>query len=258
MVAEKVAPKKPIGALVLHGFTSNFNCVDGVLPRLEKHGLPYRMPALRGHQTQAVDLRGVVWHDWLDDGERALVDLLQEVEQVVIVSLSMGSLVGIELAIKYPQQVAGLVCIAPALKAYGPNSRVASLLAKVLKNYKFKPAADHWCEPKLYWERNKNYMAVPTTAIVEFLRFTEHVRPSQKLQQISVPLLVIETKRDKVVYASESERLYNTVSSVSKQLKWFEKSGHEMLLDCEAEQVLDEIETFVVEQIKLKEQAIIK
>ena len=258
MVAEKFTPKKPLGALVLHGFTSNFNCVDGVLPRLAKYDLPYRMPALRGHQTQAADLRGVVWQDWLDDGERALKDLLQEVEQVVVVALSMGSLVGIELSIKYPQQVAGLVCIAPALKAYGPNSRVAAVLAMVLKNYKFKPAADQWCEPKLYWERNKNYMTVPTKAIVEFLRFTEHVRPDQKLRQVSVPLLVIETKRDKVVYASELQRLYDTVSSAAKQLKWFEKSGHEMLLDCEAEQVLDEIETFIAEQVRLKEQATTK
>lgn len=239
--------KKPLGGLVLHGFTSNFNCVDGVLPRLEKLGLPYRMPALRGHQTKSEDLQGVIWKDWVDDGEKALLDLLTECEQVVIISLSMGSLVGIELAIKYPAKVAGLVCVAPALKAYGPSSQVANLLAKVMKNYKFKADGSSWGDPELYWKNNKNYMQVPTKSIVEFIRFTEYSRKPEHLRQVNVPLLVISSHRDKVVYHTEAERLYNTASSRDKKLKWFDKSSHEMLLDCEAENIFDEIESFVAE-----------
>jgi carboxylesterase len=239
--------KKPLGGLVLHGFTSNFNCVDGVLPRLMQHEIPWRMPALRGHQSTPAALRGVVWRDWFDDGETALLELFNEVEQVIVISLSMGSLVGIELALRHPDKIAGLVCIAPALKAYGPNSTVASLIAKVMKNFKFKDEGDQWCDPKLYAERNKNYMEVPTSSIVEFLKFTEHTRQPERLQQIRMPLLVISTVRDKKVYHTEAQRLYDTASSQQKKIKFFEKSSHEMLLDCEAEQVLDLVEEFVVE-----------
>lgn len=239
--------KKPLGGLVLHGFTSDFNCVDGVLPRLEKLGVPYRMPALRGHQSKPEDLKGVVWKDWVDDGEKAFLDLLNECEQVVIIGLSMGSLVGIELSLKYPSKVAGLVAIAPALKAYAPSSLVGSLLAKVMKTYKFKADGSSWGDPELFWKNNKNYMQVPTASIVEFIKFTEYARKPEHLKLITVPLLVISSHNDKVVYHTEAERLYETASSKDKRIKWFDKSSHEMLLDCEAGRIFDEIESFVAE-----------
>lgn len=251
-----VTVKKPLGVLVLHGFTSHFNCVSGVLPRVEKYGLPTRMPALRGHQSTPQDLQGVVWHDWYDDGERALLDLVKEVRQVVVVALSMGSLVGIELTIKHPDKIAGLVCVAPALKLKGaPNALVAGLVvAPLLKTYKFKAdkTAQSWGDPALFWKHNKNYSEVPTKSLVELIKFSEYVRKPEHLRQLTPPLLVIETRRDEAVEPEQAQRLYDLASSQSKTIKWFDKTSHEMLLDCEAAQVLDVIEEFVV---KLERQA---
>ncbi len=57
-------PRYPrLGVLLLHGFTSSVRTVEGLVPRLEAAGLPYRMPVLRGHGTRYQDLAGVKAHD---------------------------------------------------------------------------------------------------------------------------------------------------------------------------------------------------
>jgi esterase/lipase len=48
-----------LGALILHGLTSSLDCVNGLVPYMERNGIPYRMPVLRGHMTKAEDLIGV-------------------------------------------------------------------------------------------------------------------------------------------------------------------------------------------------------
>ncbi|NLE76167.1 MAG: alpha/beta fold hydrolase [Chloroflexi bacterium] len=110
----------PFGGLILHGFTSSLDCVSPLIPVMEKHGLPYRMPVLRGHSTQPEDLRGVGWRDWYADAEAALQDLLGEAEKAIVMGLSMGGLVALQLAGDYPDRVGGLVCIAAALRVNNP------------------------------------------------------------------------------------------------------------------------------------------
>ena len=68
-----------LGVLLLHGYTSSLDTVNGLLPTLERMGLPYRMPVLRGHGTHPRDLRGVTARDWYGDASAALDDLLREV-----------------------------------------------------------------------------------------------------------------------------------------------------------------------------------
>src|SRR4051812_28806156 len=77
-----------LGVLLLHGYTSSLDTVNGLLPTIERLGLPYRMPVLRGHGTQPSDLRGVTWHDWVADGSAALDELLKEVPRAAVVGLS--------------------------------------------------------------------------------------------------------------------------------------------------------------------------
>src|SRR4051812_27268772 len=79
-----------VGVLLLHGLTSSLATVSGLVPHLEAAGLPYAMPTLRGHGTKPEDLRGVTWHGWYEDAERALDELLTRCDRVVVMGLSMG------------------------------------------------------------------------------------------------------------------------------------------------------------------------
>lgn len=101
-----------LGVLLLHGFTSGLRALDGLVPHLEAAGLPFRMPVLRGHGTRWEDLKGVTAADWHADAEAALLDLARDVDAVVVVGLSMGGLVALELAMNHPMRVAAVVPVA--------------------------------------------------------------------------------------------------------------------------------------------------
>ena len=85
-----MAEKKPLGLLILHGFTGSLDTVKALVPRAEARGWPWRMPVMRGHGTKYQDLVGVRYGDWVADAEAALDDLLAECDKVVIAGLSMG------------------------------------------------------------------------------------------------------------------------------------------------------------------------
>src|SRR5215218_9616244 len=84
-----------VGVLLLHGLTSSLATVSGLVPHLEAAELPHAMPTLRGHGTKPEDLRGVTWHGWYEDAERALDELLARCDRVVVMGLSMGGVVAL-------------------------------------------------------------------------------------------------------------------------------------------------------------------
>jgi carboxylesterase len=237
--------KAPVGVLLLHGLTSHLDCIDPVVPRLEKHNIPYRLPVLRGHMTKPADLTGVKWQDWVEDGKQSMNDLLQECDMVLPVALSMGSLVALNLALDYPTKIQGLVAIAPALRLKSKLSPLVPLIAKFQKQYQFKP------DPKGYFDQEqarttRNYPGLPTAALVEFVKMGTRLRNRTLLSKVTVPTLVLAAVHDRTIEPQSALFLYENLGSQDKKLVWFDHSGHEMLRDAQREEVLDAIEEFVV------------
>jgi carboxylesterase len=241
--------KKPLGCLVLHGFTSHTNVVEAVVPRLKKHAIPYRLPALRGHATKPEDLYGVKWQDWVEDANRAMDELLQEADKVLIVALSMGALVGMDLCINRQEEIIGFVALAPALKIYlpVPENIVPALTKTVMRKVALKAKAENYFAPETL-QKNRNYSWIPGEALLTFIEFTQRMRNPEMMKRITTPLFIIATTNDKIVDHRQAQHLYNNVSSKDKRLTWFHRTSHEILLDGETEAVLDEIEKYVLEK----------
>lgn len=237
--------KAPVGVLLLHGLTSHLDCIDPVVPVLEKYNLPHRMPVLRGHMTKPEDLIGVTETDWIEDGQNALDDLLQECDRVLPVALSMGSLVALNLALNNPGKLQALVAIAPALKLKSKLSSFAPLIARVQKFYTFKP------DPKGYFDQEqarttRNYPGLPTSALVEFIRMGARLRNPALLSQVKIPTLVLAAVHDRTIDPNMPLFLYNNLGSRDKKLIWFDHTGHEMLRDAQRDEVVAAVEKFVV------------
>ena len=228
-----------IGVLLLHGFTSHTDTVSGLLPHLEEAGIPYEMPWLRGHGSHWSDLRGVTARDWYTDAERALVTLAGRVDRVVVVGLSMGGLVGLELAMRHPELIAGLCTVAAALRFADPLSGLTPLLERVIGSW---PSPDGFNDPALA-SRSRNYKRFPTAAFGELLRYAQHIEG--RLSEVHVPLSVLHSKKDRVIAPVAANTIYEKVSSLHRDITWYEASGHEMLQDLEADRVLGDIMDFV-------------
>ncbi len=238
----------PIGCLVLHGFTSCSDSVNRVPARLMHHGLPYRMPVLRGHGTQPEDLFGVTWHDWYADADAAFRDLRREVDHVIVIGLSMGGLVALHLAAAHQREVAAVVALAPAMRFFNRYAPYAAYAAPV-KPMWGDPNRDMgvgWGDPEL-GRQHGNYRQFPISAFASLYRYAQVVE--RQLPRITAPALLLHSRVDQTIPGAASEAVYRQISSVDKQLLWFERSGHEMLRDIEASAVLDHVEHFVLRQV---------
>lgn len=201
------------------------------------------MPILPGHCTRPEDLVGVTWRDWVADADQALRDLLGEVDHVIVVGLSMGGLVAFWLALEHPNQLAGVVAIAPALRLADTTVPFAPLLARARSWVDVSMRA--YSDPELA-RLNTNYTRIPITVVQELVAMQRAVEP--RLPELQVPLLVVGARRDRVVRPSRVTTVHMKAGSADKRLVWLERSGHEMLRDLEREAVMDFVDAYVTER----------
>lgn len=240
----KELPKyNSVGVLLLHGFTSSLKTVDGLVPYLEKHKIPVSMPILRGHGTEYTDMVGTTSRDWYDDGERALLKLAKKVDKVIIVGLSMGGLVAIDLGIHHSDKVAAVVNVATALRFADPLSG----LTPVISNF-----IDFWPSPNAYNSKecakaNKNYPKFSTKAFSSLYHYAREIE--MRLPRLKVPTLVLQSKKDQIIDPKAAQIIYDKVGSGHRDICWLEKSGHEMMQDLERKKVFSRIEKYVLQFI---------
>ncbi len=224
-----------LGVLLLHGYTSSVRTVDGLVPYLDEAGIPYRMPVLRGHGTTYEDLRGVTSRDWYADAEAALLELSKEVDRVAVVGLSMGGLVALELAMNHPDLVATTVTVAAALRFKDPLAGLTPLLAKVVGS---------WPSPESFNDLSlkvncENYPKFTTDSFSSLYAYAQEIE--SRLHEVSTPVCVLQSKKDQVIAPVAANVIYELVSSPNREIHWFERSGHEMMQDMEADAVFESI-----------------
>ncbi len=231
---------RKVGVLLLHGFTSSTKTVDGITPMLTEAKIPFRVPVLRGHGTVYTDLAGVTAADWYEDAEKALLELASEVDQVVVVGLSMGGLMALELGIRHPDKICGVVTWAAALRFKDPLAPVAPALSRFIKSW---PSPNAFTDQSLRTAGNDNYPKFMTDAFGSLLEQSKVTE--KRLGLFQVPLCVIGAKKDTVVDPLAANILYRDVASQHREIHWFHKSGHEMGLDLERKQVFQTTLGFV-------------
>jgi len=228
-----------VGVLLLHGFTSSTRTVDGMVPYLEKRRIPYAMPVLRGHGTHYRDMAGTTADDWYADAEKALLELSAKVDKVIVVGLSMGGLVAIDLGIRHPDKIASLVTMATALKFKDPLSGLSEYLSRAVK---FWPSPNAYNDKECA-ENNRNYPKFATDAFVSLYKYSREVE--MRLPELMAPIMILQSKKDQIVSPVSANLIYEGVSSEFRDIVWFKRSGHEMGQDMEAAQVFETIDSFI-------------
>lgn len=243
---------KPYGVLIVHGFTSSLDCVNGLEPPLQALGLPTRMPVLCGHGAESPEaLCGVTWHDWMADAEAALEDLLTEAERAILFGHSMGGLVALTLAADHPDVVDSVVVAAAAIQLASvfapgrPLHFLAPLVARLLDKVDMPPT---YADPELA-QYDTNYAWAPTDAASSLFEFAKATR--RRLPEVQVPALIMQSRRDTTVAHQSARIIYRGISTPpdQKRIVWFEVTEHEMFRDCEREAAIATVVDYVRERI---------
>ena len=233
----------PLGVLLLHGFTSSLDTVNGLVPHLERAGLPYEMPTLHGHGSAPADLVGATWHRWYEDTERALDRLLDRCDRAIVVGFSMGGVAALHLGVQRPEQLAGIVAIAPALRLNITGKWLLPFLGRL--HYQAKVDARRAFEDADLATRSTNYRTAPISAVYSLVQFGKVVE--RELPRLRVPLLILYSPRDRVVLPEGARLAYERAGTPPgrKAIRAFERSGHEMLMDCQRDEAFAAIMAFI-------------
>jgi carboxylesterase len=229
-----------IGCLLIHGFTSFPSSLEALIPELDKRAIPWQLPILSGHNTTPNDLEGITWHDWQQDIRRGFRELLIQASQVVIIGFSMGALLALELANQFPQNIVGLILLSPALQFTLPIAKYTPELSKYIKRVPDIPLLG-FSTPQLAL-KHKHYYWFPSETFLYYWQRTQNFDPM--LDHVKQPTLIIHAKKDRLAAWSGAEHIYNTIPATDKKIIWLKKSGHEILLDIEAQTVIQHIFSF--------------
>ena len=229
-----------IGVVLVHGFTSTPSVMRPWAEFLNSHGFSVRVPLLPGHGTSLEDLEGISWMQWPEEIEGHLKDLLNDCEKVFLCGFSMGGAASIHVAERYQSHLAGLILVNPMIHRKGAWPTAVKYASRFIKSFG-TAGSDIKRDDVVQWK----YDRTPLKAAHQLLLLLENVRPL--LPKIKAPLLLIRSKTDHTLPASNSDLILEKIGSPVRQEVILHNSYHVAPLDHDQEQIFIESLKFIRE-----------
>jgi carboxylesterase len=224
------------GGLLLHGFTGSPASLRPLGEHLAANGIVVACPRLPGHGTDDWnDLSGSTAAGWLAAAEEALAGL-SGCDGVVVVGLSMGGALALQLAAVKPDAFRGVVLINPYVRdprlAAAPVARLFVRSVKGIGNDIHRPGQDEVCNER-----------IPMRTLAEANRLLRSARAA--LPQLRLPLLVFSSPQDHTVDPGNSRLVMERAGSESRELIGLPSSYHVATLDYDADAIFERTLAFV-------------
>ena len=228
-----------VGVLFCHGFTGSPWSLLEWAKMTAAAGYRVSLPRLPGHGTSWQELNVTEWRDWYGAAEHAFLELRANCDTVFIAGLSMGCALALRLAEKYPDQVAGLALVNPAVLG---SAKMRAL--PVLHHFRAS-AKSIGSDISELGIQELAYERTPLKAANSMMRMWVDVRAC--LDLVSCPLLVFRSATDHVVPAASTAFVLSHVSSDVITERILEHSYHVATMDRDKEQIFTESLQFFAE-----------
>jgi alpha-beta hydrolase superfamily lysophospholipase len=221
-----------------------------------------------GYAVYAVDLRG----RGKSDGERfyvkdvseyeadvdALINLAKSREpklQTFLLGHSAGGVTSVIYTLDYQKELDGLICMNFAYQVPSPDFAIAALkgLAHVvphahvvaLKNENFSR------DPAAVKAMNEDPLIAHETQPTSTMAALAHAdeRLKKEFGKITLPVLIMHGKADKVTKWEGSQEFYDKAGSTDKTLKLYDGHYHDMLNDTGKETVIRDIQQWLATHV---------
>jgi len=227
--------------LVLHGFTGTTQSMRYLGQELNrKFGFSVLGPVLPGHGTSPDEMEKTDFMDWMGAAEDAFQTLAKRGSPVFVTGLSMGGMLTLGLAERFPDQVAG---IAPINAIAGENDGVLAEL--VLDRNAPARIPGIGSDIKAQGVDELAYSEVPVSCLRSV--YLAQAAIGDILYKITCPTLVIKSREDHVVHEGNANRVMTRISSADKRLLWLEESYHVATLDNDKALIVERIGRFFTE-----------
>ncbi len=236
-----------VGCLLLHGFPGAPAEMRPLGEYLAARDVTTAAPLLPGMGTVPEDLLRVTWRAWVGAAETALGQLAEKCRAVFVCGLSMGGALALYLAAQRP--VAGVAALAPAILPSDRRMAIAGLVRPFMPWVGPSNAPDDLADPSaraLTW----HYLRYPTASVLQVRRLIGAAR--RALPLVRCPILVIQSPRDGTLDPAGAQWAYERIAATDKTLVWLERSGHNIAVDAEREQVFDLVYRFIDRLTKIR------
>lgn len=232
-------PGGTTGCLLIHGFTGTPKEMRMLADSLALEGYTVLAPRLFGHATTPEDMARARFNDWIACVEDGMNLLKGCTEKQVVMGLSMGGVLALIAAARF-DFCAAVTFSAPCALPRDPRAKLLPLIGRLnLHIQKGKPdwrnidaARDH-----------KDYPFYPSRSIIELDRLIKLMLG--ELENISVPVLLVQSKTDRGIPAESLETLHARLPDIDKSTFWVEDSGHVIIREPEREKIFTQVKSFL-------------
>ncbi|MFT5221839.1 MAG: carboxylesterase [Glaciecola sp.] len=221
-----------VGCVVVHGFTGNPNSTRPLGEFLASQGHAVEVVRLPGHGTNVKDMATTRYADWRAEVAGVVDDLASRTDRIVLIGLSMGATICLDVAASSPDQVDAVASInAPILDRKGLLAKLAPYLEKILPVVPAKLAGIVENDIAKGGDE-KGYDKVPAASANSLL--VELPRIRAKLLDLTMPVLVAVSAQDHTVPPENSAALRELLGSQRVTHLPLERSFHVATLDHDA------------------------
>jgi len=224
------------GLLLIHGFTGSPGEMRPLAEHFAQEGYSVTAPVLAGHCSTVEEMNGTSHSDWIQSAYNAYMDLVCDTDRIIVIGHSMGGLIAFYLANRY--KVAGVVSMCTPIYFAdwrAPFTPVISL---------FKPVhRGRITRNEEIAQYQGGYDETPLRAMRSLIRLRNVVK--DELGAFMAPLLVQQARRDMTVRPASARYIYDHVGSDSKDIKWYERSGHILPVDVDRKEVWADALAFI-------------
>lgn len=239
------------GVLLVHGLTGTPAEMRHFGRQLTRKGLSVACPQLAGHCDSVAALKASTWQDWYRSVEESFDAMKRECSKVYVAGLSMGALLGLLLAARKKDALAGVILLSPTFFYDGwniPKWRQRLLLPLVI----YTPLRHFisWEEPPPYGIKDERVRAM-VSAVLEnrdsqtadkighFKTPASVIRESkgliraakQCLRSVLRPALVIHSTEDDMASIKNAHFVTSRIGSSQVETFFVDDSYHVLTLD---------------------------
>jgi carboxylesterase len=223
------------GVLVVHGIGGTPAHLRMLAQHLNTAGCTVHGPLLEGHGTSLEHMEQTDRSDWLETARQGYHRLAEECDRVHLFGFSMGGLLSLKLAADLP--VASLTTLNTPVKLHDRRQPIARILQYFQRFHMWEgDELEPEGEAARYWV---GYEGIPVKGGVQLLDLIRETKA--RMSDVTVPLLVIQSRVDETVRPVSAEIIIEKTSSFRKELLWLERSRHNSLLYDERNLIHDRV-----------------
>ncbi|MFY2252140.1 alpha/beta hydrolase [Priestia megaterium] len=240
----KIAQPKPFtfeggekAVLLLHGFTGNSADVRMLGRFLEKKGYTCHAPHYKGHGVAPEELVHTGPKDWWKDVMEGYEFLKSKGhESIAAVGLSLGGVFSLKLGYTVP--IKGIVPMCAPMYIKSEEVMYEGVLAYAREYKKREGKSSEQIEQEM-----EEFKQTPMNTLKSLQELIAEVRNS--VDMIYAPTFVVQGRHDHMINTDSANIIYNSIESPTKDIKWYEESGHTITFDKERDQLHEDVYAFL-------------